>query len=82
MLAAMPQEHERAAGRWQAEWGTTCDLLRLTGSAAAWTSELLGELRVDTCRMRANLIDPQAAVPEGANELIDRALDAHRGRPR
>ena len=26
-------EHERAAGAWQAEWGTLTDLLRLTGSA-------------------------------------------------
>ena len=33
---AMEQEHERAAGAWQAEWGTLTDLLRLTGSAAAW----------------------------------------------
>ncbi|MGZ4350712.1 MAG: lyase family protein, partial [Solirubrobacteraceae bacterium] len=35
-LAAMEQEHERAAGAWQAEWGTHTELLVLTGSAAAW----------------------------------------------
>ena len=35
MLAAMPQEHERGAGTWQAEWETLPELLRLTGSAAA-----------------------------------------------
>ena len=27
MLAAMAQEHERAAGAWQAEWGTLSELL-------------------------------------------------------
>ena len=50
---AMPQEHERAAGAWQAEWGTLTDLLRLTGSAAAWTRDLLEHLEVDAGRMRA-----------------------------
>lgn len=81
MLAAMPQEHERAAGRWQAEWGTLSDLLRLTGSAAAWGADLLTGLEVDTKRMRANLVGDDATVPEGASELIDRALAAHEGMP-
>src|SRR4051812_26837950 len=35
MLASMAQEHERAAGAWQAEPETLSELLRLTGSAAA-----------------------------------------------
>src|SRR4051812_36812832 len=78
MLAAMPQEHERAAGRWQAEWGTLTDLLRLTGSGAAWAADLLANLEVDPERMRANLIGDDAAVPPSAGELIDRALAAHR----
>lgn len=55
LLAGMAQEHERAAGAWQAEWETLGELLRLTGSAAAWLRETLGELRVDRARMRANL---------------------------
>jgi 3-carboxy-cis,cis-muconate cycloisomerase len=76
MLGAMRQEHERGAGGWQAEWGTTSELLRLTGSATAWAADLLDGLEVDTERMRANLIgDP--TVPEAAGELIDRALAAH-----
>jgi 3-carboxy-cis,cis-muconate cycloisomerase len=78
ILAAMPQEHERAAGRWQAEWGTLTDLLRLTGSAAAWAADLLEHLEVDPQRMRANLGDRDPAIPEAASELIDRALLAHR----
>jgi 3-carboxy-cis,cis-muconate cycloisomerase len=47
MLAAMESELERAAGAWQAEWGTMTDLLRLTGSAAAWAHDLLEHLVVD-----------------------------------
>ena len=131
MLASMAQEHERAAGAWQAESETLSDLLRLTGSAAAALRELLEGLEVDADRMRANLditdgllmtesvvtaltpslgrtkaqelvedaarrvlhegvslrealpdIDEQALAPESylgaANELIDRALSAHR----
>ncbi|HEY5431729.1 MAG TPA: hypothetical protein VIK04_21635 [Solirubrobacteraceae bacterium] len=79
-LAAMEQEHERAAGAWQAEWGTYSDLLALTGSAAAWARELLERLEVDPDRMRANLAASAAAdapAPDGAAELIDRALRAH-----
>ena len=38
MLVNMEQEHERAAGAWQAEWGTLSELLALTGSAAAWAA--------------------------------------------
>ena len=36
LLAAMVQEHERAAGAWHSEWRPLCDLLVTTGSAAAW----------------------------------------------
>ncbi len=75
--AMAEQEHERAAGAWQAEWGTLSDLLSLTGSAVAWTAEMLSELEVDPERMRANL--GSADVDLGAaGELIDRALAAHR----
>ncbi|HEU5416641.1 MAG TPA: lyase family protein [Streptosporangiaceae bacterium] len=55
LAAAAEQEHQRAAGAWHAEWEPLADLLRLTGSAAAWSAELLAGLRVDGARMRANL---------------------------
>ncbi|HEX6468540.1 MAG TPA: 3-carboxy-cis,cis-muconate cycloisomerase [Streptosporangiaceae bacterium] len=55
LLAAMPQEHQRAAGGWQAEWEPLAELLRLTGSAAAWVREAVEGLRIDPARMRANL---------------------------
>lgn len=80
MLAAMEQEHERAAGAWQAEWGTLCELLTLTGSATAWTRELLEHLRVDAARMAVNLAAAPTAevpLPDGVGALIDRALAVH-----
>ncbi len=86
LFAAMEQEHQRAAGAWQAEWGTLAELLTLTGSAAAWLADLLENLEVDAARMRANLAELAVAVvgaAEGAGgadhlaaaaELVDRAL--------
>jgi 3-carboxy-cis,cis-muconate cycloisomerase len=61
ILAAMEQEHQRAAGAWQSEWGTLTELLGLTGSAAAWARDLLEHLQVDPERMRLNLEDLAAA---------------------
>lgn len=55
ILSAMPQEHERAAGAWQAEWEPMLELLRLTGSAAATTRELLSGLEVDVGKLLADL---------------------------
>ena len=75
MLACMEQEHERAAGAWQAEWGTVTDLLRLTGSAAAWARDLLEHLEVDTAAMRRGAGEHADLGASGA--LIDRALEAH-----
>jgi 3-carboxy-cis,cis-muconate cycloisomerase len=70
MLACMEQELERAAGAWQAEWGTMTDLLRLSGSAAAWGRDLLEHLEVD-----AESRDDDVSA---SSALIDRALEAHR----
>jgi 3-carboxy-cis,cis-muconate cycloisomerase len=55
VLSSMEQEHERAAGAWQSEWGTICELLALTASACAWSADLLANLKVDPQRMAANL---------------------------
>jgi 3-carboxy-cis,cis-muconate cycloisomerase len=55
LLAAMPQEHQRAAGGWHAEWRPLTALLESTGSAAYWIRDCLGRLRVDPARMRTNL---------------------------
>jgi 3-carboxy-cis,cis-muconate cycloisomerase len=55
LVASAEQEHQRAAGAWHAEWQPFAHLLGLGGSAASWSAELLGGLRVDTARMAANL---------------------------
>ncbi len=55
ILSAMPQELQRGAGTWQAEWQTLSDLLVATGSAVAWLRDCLEHLEVDSRRMRANL---------------------------
>jgi 3-carboxy-cis,cis-muconate cycloisomerase len=86
LLAAMEHEHERAAGAWHAEWAPLRELLRSTGSAAAWLRECLAELEVDPARMRANL--DEAVLAErvagaigrpDAGDLVRDALAA--GRP-
>ncbi|HLI60441.1 MAG TPA: lyase family protein [Solirubrobacteraceae bacterium] len=85
MLGAMGQEHQRAAGAWQAEWGTLPELTVLVGSAAAWARDLLEGLVVDPERMaagRATAAMGERPLPDGAGALVDRALAAHEARPR
>lgn len=55
MLSAAAQEHQRAAGRWQAEWPTMTSILRLVGAAATHARSMLSDLKVDVRRMRTNL---------------------------
>jgi 3-carboxy-cis,cis-muconate cycloisomerase len=55
MVAAMPQEHERAAGGWQAEWETMADLIRVTQESASAIAETLGDLQLDPDAMREHL---------------------------
>jgi 3-carboxy-cis,cis-muconate cycloisomerase len=55
LLAAMAQEHERAAGGWQAEWEALSGALAYTGGAAAAIGEVLEGLEVRPERMRENL---------------------------
>jgi 3-carboxy-cis,cis-muconate cycloisomerase len=55
IFAGLPQELQRAAGRWQAEWETVADLLALTVAAAGHGRVLLEELKVDTVRMAEGL---------------------------
>ena len=55
LLGAMVQEHERAAGAWQAEWPAFAETLRLAGGAASRLASLLAGLQVDAERMRRNL---------------------------
>jgi 3-carboxy-cis,cis-muconate cycloisomerase len=60
LYAAMPQELQRSPGLWHSEWETLSDLLRLTGSSAAWLRESLEGLRIHPEAMRRNLEDGPA----------------------
>jgi 3-carboxy-cis,cis-muconate cycloisomerase len=51
----MVQEHERAAGAWQAEWPAFAETLRLAGGAVSRMASVLNALQVDPERMRRNL---------------------------
>lgn len=63
LLAAMPQEHERALGLWQAELAEWPQLVMSAhGSARALAGALPG-LQVDTRRMRANIDAVRASQP-------------------
>jgi 3-carboxy-cis,cis-muconate cycloisomerase len=55
LAACAEQELQRAAGAWHAEWEPLTELLRVTGSAANWATELMSGLVVDAARMAANL---------------------------
>jgi 3-carboxy-cis,cis-muconate cycloisomerase len=77
LLSAMPQEHERAAGAWHTEWLPFIDLLRTTGSAAAWLRDCLTHLHVDTDQVRANL-DMTAGLAQA--ERVATALAGALGR--
>ena len=70
LIAAPAQEHERAAGAWQAEWEALSRALGPDRRGGRGMSEALDGLEVDTERMRANL------------ELTGGALLPKRSRPR
>jgi 3-carboxy-cis,cis-muconate cycloisomerase len=54
-LAGMVQEHERAAGAWQAEWPVVSEVVQATGLAVASMAAVAERLIVDPARMRANI---------------------------
>ena len=55
ILAAAVQEHERAAGAWQAEWPTFPALVLVTSGALHNIVDIAEGLEVDPGRMRENL---------------------------
>jgi 3-carboxy-cis,cis-muconate cycloisomerase len=89
LLAAAVQEHQRAAGGWQAEWRPQRELLVCVGSAAAWLRTCLSGLVVHTDAMRANLdrtgwpAERGVGDPLGsADQFVDAALAHHSRRDR
>jgi 3-carboxy-cis,cis-muconate cycloisomerase len=78
ILSAMAQEHERAAGGWQAEWSALPDLFRYTAGAVWHVREAVGGLQVDAARMRAN-VDQAGGLLMA--ESLTMALAPQLGRP-
>jgi 3-carboxy-cis,cis-muconate cycloisomerase len=77
MLHAMPQEHERGLGLWQAEWETVPEAFRLTAAALGYSIEIAQGLQVDAGRMRSNL-DNLLGLP--LSEAVSAALAPKVGR--
>ncbi|MFI5106992.1 MAG: lyase family protein, partial [Terriglobales bacterium] len=61
-LSGMVQEHERAAGGWQAEWSIISSVIGATGWAVSAMAEVAEGLSVDSARMRANLDATRGAI--------------------
>jgi 3-carboxy-cis,cis-muconate cycloisomerase len=78
LIAALPQEHERAAGGWHAEWEPLREALALTGGAAAAAREVVQGIEFDPARMRANL-DATGGLLMAEHVML--TLAAHVGRP-
>jgi len=55
LLSAMPQEHERGLGGWQAEWNILPELVRRAGGALHHAREMIDGLQIDSARMSQNL---------------------------
>ena len=79
LLAAMPQEHERGLGNWQAELAEWPGLLMSAHGAVNALADAAAGLTVDTARMRRNIDALQGLVfAEGVSML----LAAHIGKSR
>jgi len=78
LLAAQDQEHERAAGAWQAEAATWPALMLCASGGLAAMAEALGGLEVHTENMARNLgLVAEARTPPAVTVLIARALEAY-----
>lgn len=78
ILSSGVQEHERAAGAWQAEWQAVPDVFRFTAAAVEWVNRALANLQVDVERMRANLEHTRGQIMA---EALTMALASRLGRP-
>jgi len=77
VLGAMSQEHERAAGGWQAEWEALPRLFCYSSGAALRVRDTLADVRPDPARMQANLIHTGGLIMA---EALAMALAPHSGR--
>ena len=74
-LSSMVQEHERAAGGWQAEWEIVASIIQNTGLALASMSDATEGLIVDADRMKSNIAATQGLVfAERASILLGKEI--------
>jgi 3-carboxy-cis,cis-muconate cycloisomerase len=79
LIGAMPQEHERGLGGWQAEAPVLAQLFELTHGALAAMAPVLEALEIDTRAMARNLDAATLGNDSGeAQALIARALAFYR----
>lgn len=79
LMSALPQEHERGLGGWQAEGPVLADLFLLTHGALAAMAPVIEGLEVDTQRMAVNLATAGVGSDNGESEaLVARALAQYR----
>jgi 3-carboxy-cis,cis-muconate cycloisomerase len=97
LIGSLVQEHERAAGAWQAEWPAMTDMLLQAGGATSRLASMLGSLELDPERMQRNLDKSRGLImaepvqvqlaqrtdPQRARKMIERAVRSAResGRP-
>lgn len=78
-LSAMVQEHERAAGGWQAEWPIVAGVIQNTGLAVASMAEVAEGVTVDAERMKANIAATQGLIfAERASMLLGKKIGRER----
>jgi 3-carboxy-cis,cis-muconate cycloisomerase len=77
MLSAMPQEHERGLGGWQAEWETLPEIFKLTSGALNDMTVVIAGLEVNADRMAANLNQSNGLIMA---EAVTMTLAAHLGK--
>jgi 3-carboxy-cis,cis-muconate cycloisomerase len=71
LLSAMPQEHERGLGNWQAELAEWPGLFMSAHGAASALADAAAGLTVDTARMRRNIDSLRGLVfAEGVSMLL------------
>lgn len=75
IVAALPQQHERGLGGWQAEAPVLAELFQLTHGALDAMAPAIEGLEVDAGRMAANLAAADVGTDTGESEaLVARAL--------
>ena len=78
IVSALPQQHERGLGGWQAEAPVLAELFQLTHGALTAMVTVIEGLEVDEGRMTANLAAAQVGTDTGESEaLVAQALAAY-----